>query len=230
MITLSNLTAYPPPYDHDPFSQSSVSQATSFLSSYLPSAQGQGPIGRAIRIAIKLRQKFSPFRIFSWTDSLAAAARKRDEEIRGKAIKVIDLLQYSAELGNTDALYILARLSLVRSYYFPDFVSCLHLRKHIFTVSPKCLFYVRSQARVLLLFYTCILDWKRILASSSCVLLCYRVRRHGISGSSQSYVVLRLCCTGRTQRCANGARIPLLEWYWYIGRLFSGCGVVRSSC
>jgi hypothetical protein len=35
--------------------------------------------------------------------------------MRGKAIKVIDLLQHSAELGNTEALYTLARLSLVRS-------------------------------------------------------------------------------------------------------------------
>ncbi|KAF8550928.1 HCP-like protein [Imleria badia] len=112
MITLSNITAHPLPYDHDPFSQSSTSQGLSFLSSYLPSAQGQGPIGRAIRIAIKLRQKYSPFRIFSWTDSSATAARKKDEEMRAKAIKVIDLLQYSAELGNTDALYTLARLSL----------------------------------------------------------------------------------------------------------------------
>ncbi|KAH0829180.1 hypothetical protein J3R83DRAFT_2728 [Lanmaoa asiatica] len=112
MITLSNLTAHSPPYGHDPFSQSSTSQALSFLSSYLPSAQGQGPIGRAIRIAIKLRQKLYPFQLFSWTDSSAAATRKKDEEIRGKAIKVIDLLQYSTELGNTDALYTLARLSL----------------------------------------------------------------------------------------------------------------------
>ena len=117
MATLSNLTAHPPPYDHDPFSQSSTSQASSFLSSYLPSAQGQGPIGRAIRIAIKLRQKYSPFRIFSWTDSSATTARKKDEEVRGKAIKVIDLLQYSAELGNTDALYALARLSIVRFFF-----------------------------------------------------------------------------------------------------------------
>ncbi|KAN0081237.1 hypothetical protein V8E55_008861 [Tylopilus felleus] len=112
MITLSNITAHPLPYDHDPFSQSGTSQALSFLSSYLPSAQGQGPIGRAIRIAIKLRQKYSPFRLFAWTDSSAAAARKKDEDMRAKAIKVIDLLQYSAELGNTDALYTLARLSL----------------------------------------------------------------------------------------------------------------------
>ncbi|KAF8141254.1 hypothetical protein EV363DRAFT_1425394 [Boletus edulis] len=111
MITLSNLTAHPP-YDHDPLSQSSTSQALSFLSSYLPSAQGQGPIGRAIRIAIKLSQKYSPLRFFSWTDTSGAAARKKDEEMSGKAIKVIDLLQYSAELGNMDALYTLGRLSL----------------------------------------------------------------------------------------------------------------------
>lgn len=122
MITLSNLTAHPAPYDHDPFSQSSISQATSFLSSYLPSAQGQGPVGSAIRIAIKLRQKLSPFQIFSWTNSSAAAARKKDEELHGKAIKVIDLLQYSAELGNPDALYTLARMSLVRSFHW---MSCL---------------------------------------------------------------------------------------------------------
>lgn len=115
MITLSNLTAHPPPYDHEPFAQSSVSQVSSFLASYLPAAQGQGPIGNVVRIVGKLRQKFSPFRLLAWMDTSAAAARKRDEEMRGKAIKVIDLLQYSAELGNVDALYTLAQLSLVRS-------------------------------------------------------------------------------------------------------------------
>ncbi len=31
-----------------------------------------------------------------------------------KAIKVVDLLQHSAELGNTDALFVLAQISLVR--------------------------------------------------------------------------------------------------------------------
>ena len=140
MATLSNLTAHPPPYDHDPFSQSSTSQASSFLSSYLPSAQGQGPIGRAIRIAIKLRQKYSPFRIFSWTDSSATTARKKDEEVRGKAIKVIDLLQYSAELGNTDALYTLARLSIVRFFLKSLLVACFELRERSSQFPPNVYF------------------------------------------------------------------------------------------
>lgn len=36
------------------------------------------------------------------------------DEVRGKAVKVKDLLQHSAELGNTEALYKLAHISLVR--------------------------------------------------------------------------------------------------------------------
>ena len=39
---------------------------------------------------------------------------RREEELKGKAIKVVDLLQHSAELGNAEALYALAKLSLVR--------------------------------------------------------------------------------------------------------------------
>jgi SEL1 protein len=46
------------------------------------------------------------------------ASKGKEEELRGKAIKVIDLLQHSAELGHLDALYTLARVSLV-SFYFP---------------------------------------------------------------------------------------------------------------
>jgi SEL1 protein len=38
--------------------------------------------------------------------------------MRGKSIKIIDLLQHSAELGNTDALYTLAKISLVRAFPF----------------------------------------------------------------------------------------------------------------
>ncbi|KIJ15498.1 hypothetical protein PAXINDRAFT_114636 [Paxillus involutus ATCC 200175] len=121
MLTLSNLTAHPPPYDRDPFAQPSPSQPPSFFSSFLPNAQGQGPVGSAIRIAIKLRQQLSPFQIFSWLDSSAAAARKKDEEMRGKAIKVVDLLQHSAELGNMEALYTLAHVSLFPpNIYFPS--------------------------------------------------------------------------------------------------------------
>jgi len=42
--------------------------------------------------------------------------KDRQEEQRVKAIKVVDLLQHSAELGNTDALFVLAQISLVRNH------------------------------------------------------------------------------------------------------------------
>lgn len=37
----------------------------------------------------------------------------QDKELFRKSVKVVDLLQHSAELGNTDALYTLAQISLV---------------------------------------------------------------------------------------------------------------------
>lgn len=43
-----------------------------------------------------------------------SAGRKADDELRGRAVKVIDLLEHAAELGNTDALYTLGQISLVR--------------------------------------------------------------------------------------------------------------------
>ena len=48
--------------------------------------------------------------------------KKKEEELKTKAIKVMDLLQHSADLGNKDALYTIAMVSLVR--FFPDIVIC----------------------------------------------------------------------------------------------------------
>lgn len=104
--TLVTLTAHPPTYTHDP---SASSSAASLISSFFPNFQGQGPIGSAARIAIKLQQRF-------WSKSAFGKGRnkkKKEDEMRGKAIKVKDLLQHSAELGNTEALYKLAHISLV---------------------------------------------------------------------------------------------------------------------
>ncbi len=47
-------------------------------------------------------------------EGLGLGSKRKDEDLRGKAIKVLDLLQHSAELGNTDALYTLAQLYMVR--------------------------------------------------------------------------------------------------------------------
>ena len=40
---------------------------------------------------------------------------KKGEEMRGRAVKIVDLLEHSIELGNVDALYTLGRISLVRA-------------------------------------------------------------------------------------------------------------------
>ncbi|KAJ7072634.1 hypothetical protein C8F01DRAFT_1104732 [Mycena amicta] len=64
--------------------------------------------GSAMRIAIKLQRQFAGGLLTSGDRE----SRWKREENKGKSVKVIDLLQHSAELGNTDALYTLARISL----------------------------------------------------------------------------------------------------------------------
>lgn len=129
LFTLSNLTAHPPSHTHNVFSQPTTT-TPSLLSALLPNPQGQGPLGSALRIALKLRQQFFLFRLFGGPSG--SAARRRDEEMRGKAIKVVDLLQHSAELGNLDALFTLGYISLFppSSHFKPDpklaFDSLLH--------------------------------------------------------------------------------------------------------
>lgn len=77
--------------------------------------QGQGPLGSAVRIILKIHQyTFNRVGNAFSRDGLGLGSKKKDEELRGKAIKVIDLLQHSTELGNMDALFTLAHVSLVR--------------------------------------------------------------------------------------------------------------------
>lgn len=75
--------------------------------------QGQGPLGSIIRIIIRLHQQSSLLRDKLFGLGLGGASRKKEDELREKAIKVVDLLQHSAELGNLDALWTLAQISLV---------------------------------------------------------------------------------------------------------------------
>lgn len=48
-------------------------------------------------------------------ETIGMGSRWKEEEQRSKAIKVLDLLLHSAELGNTDALFTLAKVSLVKA-------------------------------------------------------------------------------------------------------------------
>ncbi|EJF57566.1 HCP-like protein [Dichomitus squalens LYAD-421 SS1] len=116
--TLATLTALPPMQSEEPAHHSTSVP----LSSFLPSMQGQGPIASALRILAKLRNH-------SWLPSVVTDllgreltnGRKKDEELKGRAVKVIDLLQHAAELGHTDALYTLGQVSLFPpNSYFPS--------------------------------------------------------------------------------------------------------------
>ena len=67
-----------------------------------------------VRIVLKLHNSLNRVTnvVFS-QDGLGLGSKKKDDEMKGKAIKVIDLLQHSAELGNTDALFTLGLISFV---------------------------------------------------------------------------------------------------------------------
>ncbi|KAJ6593532.1 HCP-like protein [Mycena capillaripes] len=115
LVTLSTLTARPPLHTYGSFSAGPNSK--SLLSSFFPNLQGQGPLGSAMRIAIKLQRQV----VNGVLAGIGKESRSKQEETKGKAIKVIDLLQHSAELGNSDALYTLAQISLFPpSQYFPS--------------------------------------------------------------------------------------------------------------
>ncbi|KAJ7690765.1 hypothetical protein B0H17DRAFT_587659 [Mycena rosella] len=116
--TLSTLTANPPLHTYgSSFAVGNTPNSRSLLSSFFPNLQGQGPLGSAMRIVIKLQRQT----VNVILSGLGKESRTKREETKGRVIKVIDLLQYSAELGNSDALYTLAQISLFPpSQYFPS--------------------------------------------------------------------------------------------------------------
>ncbi|KAH9174932.1 HCP-like protein [Lactarius sanguifluus] len=113
LATLAALTALPSSRAFETHHPSSWSTGNPVLSSFLPNPQGQGPLGSALRIAIKLRHQSWLPRFLSSRLSQESGRRRSDEELRGRAIKVMDLLQHAADLGNLDALFVLGKLSLL---------------------------------------------------------------------------------------------------------------------
>ena len=113
MSTLATLTALPPMQSEEP-----AHHASGFpLSSLLPSIQGQGPIASTLRILVKLRNhSWLPSVVTEYLGREFSNGRRKEDEHRGKAVKVIDLLHHAAELGHTDALYTLGQVSLVRPF------------------------------------------------------------------------------------------------------------------
>ncbi|KJA28931.1 hypothetical protein HYPSUDRAFT_33390 [Hypholoma sublateritium FD-334 SS-4] len=110
--TLSALRAHPLQHTFDPALANGNGHSKSIFSSFLPNLQGQGPIGSVVRIILKLHNSVNRITNVLSPEGLGLGTKKKDEELRGKAIKVIDLLQHSAELGNMDALFTLGQVSL----------------------------------------------------------------------------------------------------------------------
>lgn len=119
--TLSALTAQLPGHTREASFNPYQAQNTPLLASFLPSIHGHGPVASALRIAQRLRQNSWMPSFISGRHDRSSSSRKKDEELKGKAIKVLDLLLLSTELGNMDALFALAKLSLLPpSIHFPS--------------------------------------------------------------------------------------------------------------
>lgn len=75
-------------------------------------------MGSAVRIFLKLHHLISNRLSSSFSkEGLGLGSKRRDEDLRAKAIKALDLLEHSAELGNTDALFTIGLVSLVRGLF-----------------------------------------------------------------------------------------------------------------
>jgi len=114
MHTLSSLTAISTSHPQEAsFVSGYTDPSSSILSSLLPWLERAGPLGPVVRAVEDVQDKFSE--IMSTLTSGPITSKRHDKELFRKAVKVVDLLQHSAELGNTDALYSLAQISLVRA-------------------------------------------------------------------------------------------------------------------
>jgi SEL1 protein len=114
MVTLTTLTAHPPAHTFDPSLAFASSNSQSIFSSFLPNLHGQGPVGSAFRMILRLQQHTARRIAESFgKENLKFGYKKKEDDMRDKAVKVVDLLQHSAELGHMDALYTLSHISLV---------------------------------------------------------------------------------------------------------------------
>ncbi|KAF7966274.1 hypothetical protein HWV62_39391 [Athelia sp. TMB] len=83
----------------------------------LTAFQGEGPVGSAVRIGVKLYRKL----LENIGGAGSTGRRKPTGEGRRKAVKITDLLQHAAELGSEEALYKLAHISLFPpTFHFPS--------------------------------------------------------------------------------------------------------------
>jgi hypothetical protein len=215
LATLATLTASPSSRafeTHHPFSWST---GNSFLSSFLPNPQGQGPLGSALRIAIKLRHQSWLPRFLSSRFSQESGRRRSDEELKGRAIKVMDLLQHAADLGHLDALFVLGKLSLV----LLSLSLCPQLWAYRILAPTNPAFHCRPCTGIYI-FRDTRRDYReRDVAKFPCFLLRKRLPKYRASRSGDGPAVLHVCCAWRRQGCSNGTRVSILDRNWCCGKL-----------
>jgi hypothetical protein len=191
MSTLTTLRAHPPQHTFDPALAGGGGHSKSIFSSFLPNLHGQGPIGSVVRILLKLHTSFTRVSSVFNQESLGLGPKKKDEEMRGKAIKVVDLLQHSAELGNLDALFTLAQVSLVRLIALT--LHRISSPSHIAVPSDNTL---QHRPRISIPFpvYARVTDWKCNIAVLLVLLPRHGVQRSRIGRSRQGPTVFNICC------------------------------------
>ncbi|KAL1681892.1 hypothetical protein EV122DRAFT_260478 [Schizophyllum commune] len=108
MTVLNMLTAHQAQPTLDPLAAHRNTHSRSILSSFVPDINGPGPLASAMRILARLQNLFPSFTGASNMGYFSTATRREYD----LSVKVMDLLQHSADLGNMDALYMIAQLSL----------------------------------------------------------------------------------------------------------------------
>ncbi|KAH8828214.1 hypothetical protein DL96DRAFT_1797951 [Flagelloscypha sp. PMI_526] len=123
MYTLNNITQDRHHYSFDPSSAFSAYSARSIFAPLIPNPDSQGIISSALRFWAKIQQTSLVRILHSTLTNPAGNVRhaKREQDIRRNSVKVLDLLQFAAELGHEEALYVLAQVSLFPpTDYFPS--------------------------------------------------------------------------------------------------------------
>jgi hypothetical protein len=183
-----------------------ASTTPSLVWSFLPTAHGYGPLSSAIRIYQRIRSY--PWLPASLSSRLAEGgretrkARRRDEDLRGKAVKAIDLLQHAAALGHTDALYLLAK-----TYFY---TALLREPSWGFRGVPG----------------TCGHHRKCDLSGNAGLLPHDWVPRRDPERRSEGTTLLYVWCPWGRSRCSIGTCISELGWHWNTAELQPCYGVV----
>ncbi|KAF9517964.1 hypothetical protein BS47DRAFT_1359232 [Hydnum rufescens UP504] len=151
---MQTLQSLEPPPTNAPFT--SPQSTPSFLTSLFPNAQG--PIATGIRIFYRLKShKWIPRWLSGKFDRMNddhgwGLFRTAPKDVTGgKALKVLDLLEHAVDLGNLDAVYMLAHVSL-----FPPPSLPLNASRafHYFDVHAETTGNATSQATVAFFYAT----------------------------------------------------------------------------